>query len=128
MDLFWPIVTLVLLMVVLSTIKLVPDGERFAVFILGRFARFKGPGLVLKIPSTGSEWKLVKAGERGTIISNEVGQFAAGHLPMLLDGRAIPGASIRVTGFEPDRLHAAVDSDQTKTVICAKCGHENRLV
>ncbi len=40
----------VLVVYLALSIRIANENERFAVFVLGRFAGYKGPGLVLKMP------------------------------------------------------------------------------
>jgi regulator of protease activity HflC (stomatin/prohibitin superfamily) len=113
--------------VILSLVKVVPEHERYAIYIFGRFAGFKGPGLVVRLRGTSTQWRRITTGERGVVISHEVGRFAAGDLPMLLDGPAVVGRYVRVTGFEPKRVLTAIDRDQPHVVVCEKCGHANHI-
>ena len=109
-ELPWLILLLVLAIVIGTRIRVVPDHERYAVIVAGRFASLKGPGLVFRGKGS-SEWKKVRTGERGTIVSPETVRLAAGNLPARIDGDPRVGSVIRVTGFETNRVLATVDSD-----------------
>jgi len=47
---FWTVVVLLVLLILFSAIKVLPEYERAVVFRLGRFHGVKGPGLFLIIP------------------------------------------------------------------------------
>ena len=50
-DIFWPLVMLVLVVSFLkASIHIIPEYERSVVFLLGRFWKVKGPGLVIIVP------------------------------------------------------------------------------
>lgn len=125
MDFGIKVVLLIVALIALSLIRLVPENERYARLILGRFTGFKGPGLVLKLRGSGTEWKRVRLGERGTVLSSDVGRFPGGDLPIVVDGYPKVGAFVRVTGFQEKHIMVAVDPDQSRVVVCSKCGHQN---
>lgn len=127
MELPLMIVAAITAVVLLTAIKIVPEHERFAVYLLGRFVGFRGPGLVVKMTGPSKEWKRIKSGERGVLISDDVARFSAGDLPIRLDGRPTVGAYVKVTRFEKKRALAAIDPDQTRVVVCEQCGHENKV-
>jgi hypothetical protein len=122
----WYLVQILLVVAIGPGIRVLPESERDAVFALGRFAGFKGPGIVL----TGkgfAKWKKVKTGEQGTIINTSTVRLAAGDLPAVIDGTAKPGPLVRVTGFATKQVYVAVDFDQRRVIRCSKCGHENEI-
>ena len=125
----FPIIIVVAITIglLLAGIKIVPEQERFVVYLLGRFVGFKGPGLVVKMPSPSKEWKRIRSGERGVLINDSAARFSAGDLPIHLDGKPTVGAYVKVTGFEEKRVLAAIDPDQTRVVVCEQCGHENKI-
>jgi hypothetical protein len=125
-DSAWFLPFALLAILILACIRVVPESERYAVFALGRFAGFRGPGLVFKGKGP-AVWRKVRTGERGTIISSSTVRLGIGDLPALIDGQPKVGAFVRVTGFETGRLLVAVDVDQRRVIKCTKCGHENEI-
>jgi hypothetical protein len=109
-----------------SHLKVVPDGQRFAVFRLGRFVGLKGPGLVFLSPMVDT-WRAVKTGDRGKLLESGRAQFASGDLEVQVDGIPHAGAFVRVIGFQEGTVLVAPDRDQKDVVICSKCGHANTV-
>lgn len=50
MDIFWPIILLILLALAFYTFRILREYERGVIFFLGRFQRVKGPGLIIVVP------------------------------------------------------------------------------
>ena len=50
MSLFTPAVIIFDIMIVASTFKILREYERGVVFMLGRFYKIKGPGLIIIVP------------------------------------------------------------------------------
>ena len=112
--------------VLLTGIKIVPEHERFAVFRLGKFMGFKGPGLVYKLGST-EKWVKIKPGDRGELMDTALAKIHDIDLPVQVDGKAGVGQAIRVKGFQVNQLWVTPDSFQGRTVVCQKCGHVNQV-
>ncbi len=92
-------ILLILAIVVLySSIAIAQESERFAVFMMGRFVRYKGPGLVLKTATT----RLVrlKVGDIGTLTSHEFAKFGDVDIPVTNVGSIETGDPVRVDGFD----------------------------
>jgi len=118
---------IVIVAVILVTgIKIVPEHERFAVFSLGRFMGFKGPGLVYKLGTT-EKWVRIKPGDRGELMDTALAKIHDVDLPVQVDGKAGVGQAIRVKGFQVNQLWVTPDSFQGRTVVCQKCGHVNQV-
>jgi len=49
-DIFWPIILLILLALAFYTFRILREYERGVIFFLGRFQRVKGPGLIIVVP------------------------------------------------------------------------------
>ncbi|MDH3276370.1 MAG: hypothetical protein OEM99_17715, partial [Gammaproteobacteria bacterium] len=75
------ILTLIVIVILPSSIKIAGESERFAVFILGRFQAFKGPGLVLIAPYTQKVHRL-RIGDIGLLESAEFARFAEVDIPI----------------------------------------------
>ena len=50
MDIFWPIILLVALVLLYYTFRILREYERGVIFFLGRFQEVKGPGLIIVVP------------------------------------------------------------------------------
>jgi hypothetical protein len=105
------------------SIRIAGENERFALFMVGRFAGLKGPGLVLKVPGA-SDLIRIAVGAEGEVQSNELVSIGARSIPYVAGGSVRSGAKVRVSGFETARVK--VEPVQT-FVVCEKCGHKNAL-
>lgn len=112
--------------VVVSGIKIASEHERFAVFGLGRFMGFKGPGLCYKFGNT-EKWVRIKPGDRGELMDTSLANINSINVPVRVDGKVGIGQPIRVTGFQGDQLLVIADSVEGRSVVCQKCGHVNQL-
>jgi hypothetical protein len=105
-------------------IKIASEHERFAVFRLGRFLGFKGPGLCFKLGNT-EKWIRIKPGDRGELMNTALANINGADVPVQVEGKAAIGQFVRVTGFRGDQLFVSPDPTQVRTVTCQKCGHVN---
>ena len=68
-----PYILLLVLVLVISTgIRIVKEHERFVVIILGRYAGLKGPGLLVKWPSSASKWYRVALRDEGVYLGDSL--------------------------------------------------------
>ncbi len=127
---FIPVPFLVFLLIVAfvlaSGLKIASEHERFAVFRLGRFFGFRGPGLAYKLMYI-EKWVKIKPGDRGELMDNGLAKIHEVDVPVQVDGKASIGQVIRVKGFQGDQLWVTPDSFQGRTVVCQKCGHVNQI-
>ena len=72
---------LVVIIVMSSGLKIAAEDQRFAVFTLGRFAGFSGPGLVIAAPFV-SRLYVLKVGDTGTMTSSEFAKFDKTTIPV----------------------------------------------
>ena len=107
-----------------SSLRIVGENERFAVYALGLFVGLKGPGLVLKFPGSASKFTRVALGAEGEIQSNELALFGGNPMPYKALAALRAGSKIRVTGFE--KAAVLVEAIQ-QFVVCEKCGHKNAV-
>jgi hypothetical protein len=107
--------------------KVLRDQERFAVFILGRFKKFKGPGLLFKWPNGLPKWIKVSIGDRGEVLKPDWVRISDTNLPFEHDGSIQVGNFVRIMGFTEEKLIVAYDNNQERSMICKNCGHENIL-
>lgn len=109
---------------VFRTIRISQENERFAVYVLGRFVGFKGPGLVLNTPGGNREFVRVLLGAEGEVQSKELVLLGSRAMPFKSESAVRVGTKIRVIGFTNSAVEVQA---QQQFVICQKCGHKNTL-
>lgn len=112
---------------ILSRTKIINEHERFAVFTLGKFQGLKGPGLLLKFSGSESQWIRLRLGDRGDLLSNEIGRFHDKDIPIVYYDKINIGSMIQINGFEVDKCKIISAPDQLRVLKCEKCGHEMRV-
>jgi len=115
------ILMLFLIVTLASSIRIAGESERFAVFILGRFQAFKGPGLVLIAPYTQQAHRL-RVGDIGVLKSSEFSCFGDIDIPTANTGSLTVGQAVRIDGFDGAEPRI-VASSTSPNVVCPKCGH-----
>ena len=119
------IILTILFAVIASKIRIVQEYQRFAVFNnIGQYKGLKGPGLFWKWSGNGVKWLRVAVGDKGELVGSNVAKFEDMHIPTRCDGKTPIGSVIRVTAFVEDEIQAVLETNQERTVICEKCGHE----
>ena len=116
------IIFVVLLLI--RNIKIASENERFAVFSLGRYAGLKGPGLLQKIQGVGGQWVKLSVGDRGKLIAPGMCSIKNIQVPVQIDSKVEINKAIRIIGFDSDTIKAMLDPDQSRKIVCEKCGHE----
>ena len=129
-DLGFGVIVVPILMLVagllMSRLRLASEHERFAVFNFGKFEEFRGPGLLFKFTSKQQQpWIRLRAGDRGRLLQLTVGLFDGTHIPVEVEGVHELGAFVRIVRFNRTVAWVRQDADQTRAVVCEKCGHEN---
>ena len=114
-------VTILVIVILLRSIRIAEESERFAVFVLGRFQAFKGPGLVQIVPYTQQAHRL-RVGDIGVLTSSEFARFGEINIPVRNVEHLRQGQAVRIDGFDgvEPRL---VASSVSATTICPSCGH-----
>lgn len=120
-DLLAIVLVLVALFVVYLSIGIARENERFAVFLLGRFARFAGPGLVMK--TVAMRFVRLKVGDIGSVTSHEFVKFGDADIPFNNLGSFAVGDPVRIEGFDGTEPRLAKSALRPKT-RCPQCGHE----
>jgi len=121
-DLFVYLALFVVVTVILmNAIKIANENERFAVFILGRFQAFKGPGLILITPYTQQVQRL-KVGDIGVLTGPEFARFDTVDIPVSNVASLRQGQAVRIDGFDGVEPRLVASSVPGKT-ICPNCGH-----
>ena len=120
-SIFLSVLVLVVIMVAYSSIAIADEDERFAVFVLGRFGGFKGPGLVLKTHV--QKLHRLKVGDVGTLISPEFVRFGEANVPLGDAAGFRVGDTVQISGFDEESLRLVRSSLPPKHK-CPNCGHE----
>ncbi len=112
---------LVFLFGLMGAFRIANESERFAVFVLGRFHSYKGPGLVIISPSITKVARL-KIGDIGTLTSSEFARFGEIDIPVSNTDSLKQGQAVRIDGFDGVEPRLVASSIPAKT-MCPKCGH-----
>ncbi len=118
------ILALVMVVAIFVSIRIAGEYERFAVFVLGRFAGIKGPGLLLRWPGSGAVWTRISVGDSGELLGPDIGRFSDVDLPVAYEGNLRLGTSVRITGFTSDEIKVEADPTKSRRIKCEECGHE----
>ncbi|MDX2412587.1 MAG: hypothetical protein QNK34_11580 [Woeseiaceae bacterium] len=108
--------------VLARSIKIAGESERFAVFILGRFQAFKGPGLMLIAPNIHQVHRL-RVGDIGVLAGSEFARFGTVDIPVGNVGSLRQGQAVRIDGFDGVEPRLVASSVPAKT-MCPSCGHQ----
>ena len=115
------VVFIIVSVVLMKSIKIANESERFAVFVLGRFQSFKGPGIILIAPYTQRAHRL-KLGDIGVLSGSGFARFETVDIPISKVGSLRQGQAVRIDGFEGVEPRLVASSIPAKT-ICPNCGH-----
>ena len=120
------VLVIALLIVVLAlatnTFKIANEDERLAVFSMGRFLAYKGPGLVLVMPFMQQVHK-IRLGDIGVLTSRDFATFDNVAIPVNNTNGLREGEAVRISdfdGFEPRLVASSVPAP----TMCPKCGHK----
>ena len=106
------------------SIRIVPESERFIVFVMGRYAGLRGPGLLLRVPAAGQQWHRVRIGDQAEMTGPDQARIEGVDVPAINASGARLGAKVLVTGFENEALQVEPDPEFSKRVSCPRCDHE----
>jgi hypothetical protein len=67
----------------------------------------------------------LRLGDRGELVSPEIGRFNDKDIPVIIDSGTQIGSLIKIIGFDENKIVAHIESEQRRTYVCEKCGHEN---
>jgi regulator of protease activity HflC (stomatin/prohibitin superfamily) len=122
------IIIIIILIVFLSrSLRIAQDQERFACFTLGQYKELKGPGLLFKFPDSAVEWVRIRLGNKGELLSNDIARFQNKDMPIISSSNISIGSIVQITGFENNKINIQLSPNQTKNIICPKCGHEIQI-
>ena len=121
----FPILYLVLLLIaviiIYRSVAIAAENERFAVFLLGRFQAFKGPGLVFK--TSNQQAIRLKVGDIGSVTNSEFIRFGNVDVPVKMASSFSVGDAVRIDSFG-DSEPVVSRSNVRPNKICPKCGHQ----
>ena len=121
-DLFILIALIVIVSILgVNTFKIAEESERFAVFYLGRFQAYKGPGLVLAAPHVQRVVRL-KIGDIGAMNGSEFARFGGVDVPVRNVDSLRDGQVVRIEGFDGVEPRLVASSARESTT-CPECGH-----
>jgi regulator of protease activity HflC (stomatin/prohibitin superfamily) len=118
-SLAWVLLAIVTLV---KSLLIAGESQRFALFRLGRFNGYVGPGLVVILPFLDRAFRL-EVGDTGVLISTEFATFSNVQVPVPSVGRLRVGSSVRIASFDESgpQLEAAPIGQFQR---CPKCGHQ----
>lgn len=113
---------LVVIIVMPMGLKIAAEDQRFAVFTLGRFAGFSGPGLVLAAPFVTRLYAL-NVGDSGVMTGTGFAKFDKTSIPVKNTLSLTAGQAIRIDGFDgtEPRIVSAIARPVNH---CPNCGHQ----
>lgn len=119
-----PALLIALLAIVLITmsLKIAREDERFAVFTLGRFAGFSGPGLVVAAPFV-TQLCVLKVGDLGVMTGAEFAKFGDTDIPVKNTHSLRTGQAVCIDGFDGTEPRI-VSSSARPMNQCPNCGHQ----
>lgn len=121
------IVFFLLVGVLYRAIKIIPEGSRMATFDLVDFKQLIGPGITFINPFGAGLYQIISVGDRAQLSDSEHVKIKTLQIPCQTEGKIEPGQMVRISGFSANTVLTVLDPDQTKTFICEKCGHENKI-
>ena len=111
-------------------IKILPESQRFALFKMGIFVKFVGPGPVFTLELSVYKYIRISVGAVGELVDSGSGRFQDSKgrffdLPVEMGDSTQVGNLIRITGFTEDKARSIQNPEQRKTIQCEKCGHHD---
>jgi regulator of protease activity HflC (stomatin/prohibitin superfamily) len=111
----------VLLLYLMAATKIAGESQRFAVFKLGRFQDFRGPGIVLIAPAIQKVHRL-SVGDIGVIVGPGLAQFVSIDIPLQNIDSLREGQTVRIERFDGVEPRVVASSLPRKD-MCPNCGH-----
>jgi regulator of protease activity HflC (stomatin/prohibitin superfamily) len=128
MEFWWPlIIALGGIIYLVRSIKVIPDNQKRAAFILGRFIKFIEPGLRFKFSGRDTVWAPIAIGDRGELRDYDLGAFRDVQIPVSAEGEIRIGDMVRIRSFTNNQTIVVRDQDQSRYFVCEKCGHQNQI-
>ena len=122
MDIALGIFLVLIVVIGVQVIRIAQEDERFAVFIMGRFAEFRGPGLIFAPPQVAKVVRL-KIGDVGMVAGDGFARFVDSVIPITSTERLRTGDAVRIDRFNEDSSPQLVRTRDRPKHSCPKCGH-----
>ena len=94
----------VLFMMILASIRVAKEHERFGIFMLGRFYTLKGPGLVIYLPFVQKAIRLT-IGDKCKYKGDEIAEYLGYGLPVMAEIKLGINTPIRIKSFNNGQVH-----------------------
>lgn len=94
----------VVFVIVLLSLRIAKEHQRFAIFMLGRFFVVRGPGLVISLPFIQKAVRLA-IGDKGRYKGDDIAEFAGYGLPVRAVGTVGINTAIRIISFNNGQVH-----------------------
>lgn len=91
-------------LLILTSIRVAKEHERFAVFVLGRFFALRGPGLVISLPLIQKSVRLA-IGEKGRFKGDGIAEFRGYGLPVTTDTSVGLNTPVRIRSFSNAKVY-----------------------
>lgn len=112
-----------LFLLVASRIKVIPQDQRFAVVVLGKFQKLVGPGVAIKYQGAITQWARLSLGQPGRYLGDGLADFQGVALPVRFDEP--PKDGVRINSFASNEVW--VEPTEVLTVRCEHCGRYNEV-
>ena len=109
------VLIVVLIGVIYGSLRVAGEGERFAVFMLGRFQGYRGPGLILVAPFIQRIHRL-KVGDTGVLANSTSARFDGVDIPVTGLASLQPGQGVRIDRFDGVEPRLVASSAHARTV------------
>lgn len=113
-----PILLAIAMIVLLAqSIRVASEYQRFAVFVVGRFGGFRGPGLLLKIPGSANKWVRLSVGDEGTLMGPDVARFGQCDIPVSSKEKIRLGSLVRIVGFSETVAEISASAKNSENAV-----------
>ncbi|HXZ44942.1 MAG TPA: hypothetical protein VEH53_08915 [archaeon] len=103
MDLWVVILILVMIALPALAVRVAPEHHRFAVFVGGKYAGLRGPGILMRMPGAGVKWLRLRIGDSVDVISTNLAKVGSLHFPVIVaSGDA--GTVMRIKAFQDNSI------------------------
>ena len=108
LDLWVVFLILVVIALPALAVRVAPEHHRFAVFVVGKYASLKGPGILVRVPAPRTKWLRLRIGDGVHVISTNLAKVGTFHFPVTVkSGDA--GRVMRITAFQGDSIVIGAD-------------------
>lgn len=117
------LVLLYLIYQIQKRIKVLGEGEAFAVLTFGRYKDLiNSSGLHFKASGSEVTWERINLGQNGIVVGDGMAKFNGFNLPITSNHEI--DTPVKIKSFEGKLISV---SNHKKSYTCEKCGHENHV-